>query len=61
MSCQILPFAPPETVDAAWERYRAMAVQHQSDPALQIDRGFNERLAGAWQRWRDLYLAEAGR
>lgn len=45
-------------VEAAWEAYVALAQQVSGDYSLLADAQFNIRLARAWARWRDLFLAD---
>lgn len=51
----------PAAVDAAWERYRALAAAAIEQPALLRDRGHVQRLARADSAFRRAFLATESR
>jgi hypothetical protein len=53
--CSIIP--APDAVDAAWERYRALAAEAMETPTLLLDRAHVQRLAGADAQFRRAFLA----
>lgn len=44
-------------IEAAWERYTAIARRVADQPMLLIDRDHCEEFAGAWAEWRDIFLS----
>lgn len=46
----------PGAVDAAWERYQALAIAVADDPRLAADRAHMEAMARAEAEWKDAYL-----
>lgn len=48
---------PLNIIDAAWERYRALAIAISCDPALAADRQHMEALARAERHWKSAFLA----
>lgn len=61
MSGQVIELASDRSVDAAWEAYAALARQLSDKPALIADRGFNEQMARAHERWRRLFAIQDAR
>lgn len=43
-------------VDAAFERYCALVIEADADPALRVSIEHNVAIARAWREWRDLFL-----
>jgi hypothetical protein len=44
-------------IEAAWERYTAIARRVADQPMLLVDRDHCEEFAIAWEAWRDLFLS----
>lgn len=44
-------------IEAAWERYCAIARRVADQPILLVDRDHCEEFADAWAAWRDLWLS----
>lgn len=57
---QILDFAPPLSVDDAWERYASLARQVTDDHKFLYDREHQERMRDAYNAWAKLFDAKAG-
>jgi hypothetical protein len=53
---EILHLNRPRTVDAAWQRYCDLA-QERADQNFWADLDHNQRIARAFDEWRELYLA----
>lgn len=47
----------PESVERAWDRYCDLVNEQRDDDALRTDVQYQQRIAQAWEEWRDLYLA----
>jgi hypothetical protein len=47
----------PAAVDAAWERYAALAVQLRDNPGLAADRAHVEAMARAHREWAAAFNA----
>lgn len=52
---QILHLNRSRNVDAAWQRYIDL-VAERADKNLWADLAHNQRIALAWDEWRDLFL-----
>ncbi len=44
-------------VNDAWAHYQRLALEVAANPAKLSDLEHSQRLARAWARWRDLFLA----
>lgn len=47
----------PASVEAAWERFRALAAAVATDPALLANRSHMEQMARAEKAWKQAFLA----
>jgi hypothetical protein len=47
----------PAAVDAAWARWRALAIQISCDPSLVTNRNHMEEMARAERDWKEAFLA----
>lgn len=57
MSAAIAILPTDAALEAAWNRYTAIARRVVDNPELMLERGFCTDLALAWGDWRDLMLA----
>ena len=59
MSAQVHQlFATAADVDAAWNRYAALAKRLPGEPELLSDRSFMEDMARAEREWKRLFMAQ---
>lgn len=54
---QIAIIPTEAAVEAAWERYQALAIAISCDPALLADRDHMEAMARAERAWKTAFLA----
>jgi hypothetical protein len=48
----------PQSMQAAWDIYAKMIQERADDPTLLANFAHSCATARAWDRWRDLFLAE---
>lgn len=58
---QIISLHQPGAMDEAWDAFAGHAARLMRDPALIADRSYMERHAILHERWKRLFLADAGR
>lgn len=62
MSAEVIQIASDARVNEAWDAYAAEAVKLADDPALLINRAFNENLARLHRAWLRLFnMQDVGR
>ena len=44
-------------VDDAWQAYRSLVVAMDADTSLRTDLNHCQRVARAWKRWMDVFIA----
>jgi hypothetical protein len=57
MSAAVVTLPTDSAIEAAWDRYTAIARRVANDPMLLIDPAHCQEFALAWEAWRDLFLA----